>query len=72
MLKYSINGEVIELDIDDVLEIDFTTVRGKETVQEILALKEHVKHFSDFDDADLNDSLKFYDEQKELLDDLEL
>lgn len=61
-MKYSLpTGEVVDIDIDDILEIDFTTIKGKQVMQEILHYKDKVKHYKDFDDAIDNDSLKFLD-----------
>lgn len=69
-MKYSLpTGEVIDLDIDDILDIDFTTVRGKETLQTIYSMKDRIKKYSDFDEAIHNDSLKFFDKEKKILED---
>lgn len=78
-MKYSLpTGEVVDIDLDDILEIDFTTVKGKQVLQEILHHKDKVKKYKDFDDAIENDSLKFLDivtdkeELEELDDELEI
>jgi hypothetical protein len=62
-MKYSLpTGEVVDIDIEDILSIDFTTIHGKQVMQEITIHKDYVKHWQDTDDADINDSLKFSDE----------
>jgi hypothetical protein len=71
-MKYSLpTGEVVDIDIDDILEIDFTTTKGKQVMQEIIHLREKVKHYKDFDDAIDNDSLKFLDITKADMEELE-
>lgn len=63
MIKYQLpTGEVIELEIEDYLEIDNTTTKGKETMQEILFYKDFVKKWESSDLAETEDSLKFMDE----------
>lgn len=65
-MKYSLpTGEVVDIELDDVLEIDFTSPRGKQVLQEIIHHKDRVKKYADFDDAIENDSLKFLDIVKE-------
>lgn len=74
-MKYSLpTGEVVDIDLEDILEIDFTTIKGKQVLQEILHHKDKVKKYKDFDDAIENDSLKFLDivkMDKEELEELE-
>lgn len=73
-MKYSLpTGEVVDIDIEDILEIDFKTIKGKQVFQEIMHHKDHVKKYLDFDDAIENDSLKFIDkeEQEKTIDSLE-
>jgi hypothetical protein len=61
-MKYSLpTGEVVDIELDDILEIDFKTTKGKQVFQEIMFYKDSVKKFKDFDDAIDNDSLKFLD-----------
>lgn len=61
-LKYSLpSGEVIEIDIDDCLQIDFTTIHGKHAMQTIIEHKDYIKNWKDFDAAENNDSLKYQD-----------
>lgn len=63
MIKYQLpTGEVIELELDDYLEIDNTTTKGKETMQEILFYKDFVKRWENSDLAEIEDTLKFTDE----------
>ena len=62
-IKYTIpTGEVIELDIDDALEIDFTTPKGIATYQEIIFFKDQTKKWDNTDLAETEDTLKFLDE----------
>lgn len=64
-MKYSLpTGEVVDIDIEDILEIDFKTTKGKQVFQEIMQHKDHVKKYLDFDDAIENDSLKFIDKEE--------
>lgn len=64
-MKYSLpTGEVVDIDIEDILEIDFKTTKGKQVFQEIMHHKDHVKKYLDFDDAIENDSLKFIDKEE--------
>lgn len=75
-MKYSLpTGEVVDIDLDDILEIDFNTTKGKQVLQEILHLKDRVKKYNDFDEAIENDSLKFLDvikaDKQELEEELE-
>ena len=64
-MKYSLpTGEVVDLDLDDILEIDFTTIKGKETIQEIYYMKDRIKKYTDFDEAIEFDTLKFFDKEK--------
>jgi hypothetical protein len=72
-MKYSLpTGEVVDLDIDDILEIDFFTIKGKEVFQTIHCMKDSIKRYSDFDEAINHDSLKFFDKDKiELNEDIE-
>lgn len=59
-IKYSLpTGEVVSLEFDDLEQIDFTTIKGKEVMQEILAAKEHINHYADFDDAIESDMGKY-------------
>ena len=44
MIKYQLpTGEVIELDVDDYLDIDNTTIQGKKVIQDIINFKNVVK-----------------------------
>ena len=50
MIKYQLpTGEVIELDVDDYLEIDNTTIEGKQVMQDILYFKDSVKKWENSD-----------------------
>ena len=61
-LKYTlITGEVVELEIDDVLEIG----TSPEVMQEILYYKDHIKKWADADEACQFDDLKFIDKDEE-------
>ena len=58
-LKYTlITGEIIELEIDDVLQIG----DSPEVMQEILCYKDYIKKWADADEACEFDELKFKDE----------
>lgn len=62
MLKYQLpTGEVIELDLEDYLDIDNSTLEGKRVYQEILCNKNSNKLWENSDLAELEDSLKFFD-----------
>ena len=62
------NGEVIEVDIDDYLSMDFTTIEGKATCQDILNCKDSVKKWVSTDLAESEDTLKFFDKDEKVID----
>ena len=62
-VKYNLYGQTILLDIEDVLAIDFTTIEGKEALQTIINNKNNTKVWEDFDDAEINDSIKYSDKE---------
>jgi hypothetical protein len=69
MIKYQLpTGEVIELDIDDYLDIDMTTIQGKQAIQDIINFKDTVKKWDSADAAELEDSLKFIDKEAKIID----
>lgn len=51
-------GEVVDLDIDDILEIDFSTPKGKAAMQEIIFYKDYIK-CSSTEEAEIFGSIKF-------------
>lgn len=64
-INYSLpTGEVVPLDYDDIERIDFTTLEGKEVMQEILAIKDSINHFVDYDYAISSDNEKFEKDEK--------
>ena len=69
MIKYQLpTGEVIELDVDDYLEIDNTTIEGKQVMQDILYFKDSVKKWENSEIAETEDSLKFIDKEPKIID----
>ncbi len=64
-INYSLpTGEVAPLDYDDIERIDFTTLEGKEVMQEILAMKDYLNFFTDYDHAIVSDNIKFEKDEK--------
>lgn len=64
-IKYTLGtGEVIEIDLLDALDIDFTTPKGKAAYQEIIYFKDNVKKWDNTDLAETEDMLKFFDTPK--------
>ena len=69
MIKYQLpTGEVIELDVDDYLDIDNTTIQGKKVIQDIINFKNVVKKWDNADLAETEDSLKFIDKEQKIID----
>lgn len=69
MIKYQLpTGEVIELDVDDYLDIDKTTIHGKQVLQDILNFKDAAKKWDNADLAETEDSLKFIDKEQKIID----
>jgi hypothetical protein len=69
MIKYQLpTGEVIELDVDDYLDIDNTTIDGKKVMQDILNFKDTAKKWDNADLAESEDSLKFIDKEQKIID----
>lgn len=63
-LKITIpTGEVIEVDFDDWMEVDFSTKKGKAAYQEILYFKDNVKKWNNTDLAEIEDELKLFDKE---------
>lgn len=61
-------GETIEVDADDWLSVDFDTPKGKAIYQEIVYFKDSVKNWANTDLAEIEDELKFFDKEKEIID----
>jgi hypothetical protein len=59
-----ITGETVDIDIDDYLSMDFTTIEGKAVCQDILNYKDNVKKWDNSDLAESEDILKFFDDIK--------
>jgi hypothetical protein len=59
-------GETIEVDYDDYEKVDFTTPEGKAVYQEIIFYKDSVKNWANTDLAEIEDELKFFDNEKEI------
>ena len=59
-----ITGETVDIDIEDYLAMDFTTIEGKAVCQEILCFKDYVTKWDNSDLAESEDTLKFFDDIK--------
>lgn len=59
-----ITGEVVEVDLEDYLQVDFFSTDGKAAMQDIINFKDNVKHWNDVESAETEDSLKFIDKKE--------
>ena len=64
-----ITGETVDIDIDDYLSMDFTTIEGKAVCQDILNYKDNVKKWDNSDLAESEDTMKFFDDDIKIKDD---